>query len=156
MSKSDRVPLPPLNVICDHLSLIDVDLSLPDDAKETLSYNDIIRLLRGGNLYDKTILIRNHLLTIGVDTSDVDTVRAIKSMLSKKGILKQLDNGYYEIILGAFGASAGSYLRHNQLDKIADKQLRSEWGHPPNPQDAARMIALLNPTKFSIVNEEDE
>ena len=109
MSKSDRVPLPPLNVICDHLSLIDVDLSLPDDERGVLGYSDIIRLLRGGSLYDKTILIRNHLLTIGVDTSDVDTVRAIKSMLSK-----------------------------------------------PTPQEAARMIALLNPTKFSIVDEEDE
>lgn len=73
--------------------------------------------------------------------------------VGKKGILKQLDNGYYEIILGAFGAfgnggwlydeaTAIQYMRTNPefLKLIAEKQLRSEWGHPvrtPGMTDAA-------------------
>lgn len=72
--------------------------------------------------------------------------------VGKKGILKQLDNDYYEIILGAFGAfgnggwlydeaSAIQYMKCNPefLKLIAEKQLRSEWGHPvrtPGSSDA--------------------
>lgn len=70
----------------------------------------------------------------------------------KKGILKQLDNGYYEIILGAFGAfgnggwlydeaAAMSYIQNDPefLALLANRQLRSEWGHPvrqPGMSDA--------------------
>lgn len=61
----------------------------------------------------------------------------------KKGILKQLDNGYYEIILGAFAAfgnggwlyDANAALRYMQNDRefiqlLENRRLRSEWGHP--------------------------
>lgn len=71
----------------------------------------------------------------------------------KKGVLKELDNGYYEIILGAFGAfgnggwlydeaSAIKYVQSSPdfLELIANRRLRSEWGHPvrvPGMSDAA-------------------
>lgn len=61
----------------------------------------------------------------------------------KKGILKKLDNGYQEIILGAFGAfgngdwlydtaSAMRYMENDPefLRMLQAGRLRSEWGHP--------------------------
>ena len=87
--------------------------------------------------------------------------------IGKKGILKQLDNGYYEIILGAFGAfgnggwlydeaSAIQYMRCNPefLKMIADKQLRSEWGHPvrePGMTDAQwfERVCTIRETNWS-------
>ena len=61
----------------------------------------------------------------------------------KKGILKKLDNDYFEIILGAFGAfgnggwlydekSAIEYIQNSPdfLELIKLRRLRSEWGHP--------------------------
>lgn len=70
----------------------------------------------------------------------------------KKGILKKLDNDYFEIILGAFGAfgnggwlydekSAISYMNNNPefLELMANRRMRSEWGHPvrtPGMSDA--------------------
>lgn len=61
----------------------------------------------------------------------------------KKGILKKLDGGYYEIILGAFAAFANGgwiydtrtamrYMENDKefLDTLQSGKLRSEWGHP--------------------------
>lgn len=61
----------------------------------------------------------------------------------KKGILKKLDNDYFEIILGAWGTTGnGGWIYDEQaainymnqdsqwLQAIRDQQLRSEWGHP--------------------------
>lgn len=61
----------------------------------------------------------------------------------KKGILKKLDNNYSEVLVGAFGAfgnggwlyderSAIQYMQNNPefLQLLAQKRLRSEWGHP--------------------------
>lgn len=61
----------------------------------------------------------------------------------KKGILKQLDNGYFEIILGAFAAfgnggwlyDARTAMRYIETDRdflamLQAGRLRSEWGHP--------------------------
>jgi len=65
----------------------------------------------------------------------------------KKGILKKLDNDYYEIILGAFGAfgnggwlydtkSAMRYIEQDRefLQLLQAGRLRSEWGHPRREQ----------------------
>lgn len=61
----------------------------------------------------------------------------------KKGVLKKLDNGYSEVLIGAFGAfgnggwlyderTAIHYMNNNPefLQLLANKRLRSEWGHP--------------------------
>lgn len=61
----------------------------------------------------------------------------------KKGILKKLDNDYYEIIVGAFGAfgnggwlyderTAIDYFNNNPefLELLRNRRMRSEWGHP--------------------------
>lgn len=61
----------------------------------------------------------------------------------KKGILKKLDNDYFEIIVGAFGAFGNGgwlydektsidYFENNPefLNLIKNRRLRSEWGHP--------------------------
>lgn len=61
----------------------------------------------------------------------------------KKGLLKELDNGYFEIILGAFAAfgnggwlyderTALEYINNDRefLNMIQGGRLRSEWGHP--------------------------
>lgn len=64
----------------------------------------------------------------------------------KKGILKKLDNNYYEIIIGAFGAfgnggwlydtrTAMRYLENDRefLEMLQNGRLRGEWGHPVRP-----------------------
>lgn len=61
----------------------------------------------------------------------------------KKGILKKLDNDYYEIILGAFGAfgnggwlydtrTAMQFIERNPdfIRMMQNGRCRSEWGHP--------------------------
>lgn len=61
----------------------------------------------------------------------------------KTGILKKLDNDYYEIALGAFGAIANGgwvydqdaamrYIQNNPdfIRLLKDGKLASEWGHP--------------------------
>lgn len=61
----------------------------------------------------------------------------------KKGLLKKLDNDYYEIILGAFSAfgnggwlydarTAMSYIENDRefLNWLQAGRMRSEWGHP--------------------------
>lgn len=61
----------------------------------------------------------------------------------KKGILKKLDNDYFEIILGAFGAfgnggwlydtaTAMAYIERNPdfIKMMQNGRCRSEWGHP--------------------------
>lgn len=76
----------------------------------------------------------------------VDKVSFSNVMLTqtgKKGVLKQLDGGYYEIILGAFGTQGNggwfynteSAMRYINQDKefmymLTNGRLRSEWGHP--------------------------
>ncbi len=71
----------------------------------------------------------------------------------KQGILKELDNGYVEILLGALGAVGNggwiydakgcmNYLNTNPdfLQRLKVGQLKSEWGHPvrdPGMSDAA-------------------
>lgn len=78
--------------------------------------------------------------------SDINKVSFSNVMLTqtgKKGVLKQLDGGYYEIILGAFatqGAGGWFYnpeaaMRYINNDKefmhmLTNGRLRSEWGHP--------------------------
>lgn len=80
----------------------------------------------------------------------------------KKGILKQLDNGYYEIILGAFAAfgnggwiydetTAKRYIESDRefLSELQGGRMYSEWGHPvrlPGQSDAewfARICSIL-------------
>lgn len=80
----------------------------------------------------------------------------------KKGILKQLDNGYYEIILGAFAAfgnggwiydeaTAMRYIENDRdfLAELKGGRMYSEWGHPvrlPGQSDAdwfARICSIL-------------
>lgn len=80
----------------------------------------------------------------------------------KKGILKQLDNGYYEIILGAFAAfgnggwiydeaTAMRYIESDRefLAELKGGRMCSEWGHPvrlPGQSDAdwfARICSIL-------------
>lgn len=61
----------------------------------------------------------------------------------KKGILKKLDNDYFEIVVGAFGAYANGgwiYDEKSSIDffennpdflaMLRNRKLRSEWGHP--------------------------
>lgn len=76
----------------------------------------------------------------------------------KRGILKKLDNGYYEIILGAFGAfgnggwlyderSALRYLEQNVefIQLLQQGRIRSEWGHPvrqPGMSDADWFVRI--------------
>ena len=80
----------------------------------------------------------------------------------KKGILKQLDNGYYEIIIGAFAAfgnggwvydeaTAKRYIETDKefLAELQGGRMYSEWGHPvrtPGMSDAewfARICSIL-------------
>lgn len=76
----------------------------------------------------------------------------------KQGVLKKLDNGYYEILLGAVGAIGNGgwvydekgcidYLKNNPefLGRLAAGQLKSEWGHPvrtPGMNDAMWMARV--------------
>lgn len=76
----------------------------------------------------------------------------------KQGVLKKLDNGYYEILIGAFAAhgnggwfydlaSAERYINSNPefLFMLNNRRLRSEWGHPvrePGMSDADWLIRV--------------
>ena len=76
----------------------------------------------------------------------IDKVSFSNVMLTqtgKKGVLKQLDGGYYEILLGAFGTQGNggwfynteSAMRYINNDKefmymLTNGRMRSEWGHP--------------------------
>lgn len=80
----------------------------------------------------------------------------------KKGVLRQLDNGYYEIIIGAFAAfgnggwvydeaTAKRYIESDRefLAELQGGRMYSEWGHPvrlPGQSDAewfARICSIL-------------
>lgn len=74
------------------------------------------------------------------------------SQTGKRGVLKQLDGGYYEILLGAFGTTgtggwlynteaAMNYVRNDRefMYMLNSGRMRSEWGHPqrePGMSDA--------------------
>lgn len=80
----------------------------------------------------------------------------------KEGILKKLDRGYYEIILGAFAAfgnggwmydekTAKSYIESDRefLAELKGGRMYSEWGHPvrapgmTDPQWFERICSIL-------------
>lgn len=78
----------------------------------------------------------------------------------KKGILKKLDNDYFEIILGAFGAfgnggwlydtaTAMAYIQRNPqfIDMMQKGRCRSEWGHP------RRLPGMTDQEWFIRINE---
>lgn len=78
--------------------------------------------------------------------SESDSISYSNIMLAgtnKRGELKKLDNGYYEIIIGAFAAygnggwfydlaSAKRYIETDNdfIHRIQSGQMHSEWGHP--------------------------
>lgn len=78
-----------------------------------------------------------------------DTLTFSNIMLSqtgKRGVLKELDGGYYEIMLGAFGTvgsggwfydveSAMNYFKNDKefMYFLNSGRLRGEWGHPVRP-----------------------
>lgn len=80
------------------------------------------------------------------------------SQTGKKGVLKELDGGYYEILLGAFGTTANggwiynieSAMRYMKNDRefmymLNSGRLRSEWGHPvrtPGMTDAEWFVRI--------------
>lgn len=80
----------------------------------------------------------------------------------KKGVLKKLDNGYHEIIIGAFGAfgnggwlydarTAMRYIENNPdfLAMLQNGRLRGEWGHPVRP------VGMSDRDWFIRINEID-
>lgn len=96
------------------------------------------------------------------------------SQTGKKGVLKQLDGGYYEILLGAFGTtgnggwfynteSAMRYVRSDRefLYMLNSGRLRSEYGHPvrtPGMTDAewfVRVNTIFEPNVSSHIRKID-
>lgn len=80
------------------------------------------------------------------------------SQTGKKGVLKKLDGGYYEILLGAFGTtgnggwfyntkSAMRYIRSDRefMAMLNSGRIRSEYGHPirtPGMTDAEWFVRI--------------
>lgn len=96
------------------------------------------------------------------------------SQTGKKGVLKELDGGYYEILLGAFGTSGNggwfynieSAMRYVRSDRefmymLQNGRLRSEYGHPvrePGMTDAewfVRVNTIYEPNVSSHIRKVD-
>lgn len=93
-----------------------------------------------------------------MDDNTLSFSNVLLSQTGKKGVLKELDSGYYEILLGALGTNGNggwiynkeSALRYMNNDKefkymLNSGRLRSEWGHPvrhPGMTDAEWFVRV--------------
>lgn len=109
---------------------------------------------------------------MGNDTLSFSNI--LLSQTGKKGVLKELDGGYYEIMLGAFGTNGNggwiynteSAMRYVKSDRefmymLNSGRLRSEWGHPvrePGMSDAewfTRINTIYEPNTSSHIRKID-